>query len=228
MGQRVNTRLGYWLRRRTQRGLSLIVTMIALVVLAFAGIALLRSVDTGTLIAGNLGFQETALASADAGTEAAVAWLQANFIGTGLFTDVSASGYYATTSDNCDLTGNKVAGSTNDVNWTGTDPGPDCNMNARILAANTAGVAPGYTVAYVINRICNAPGDPNAALAADGTTPMVCSRYKSGLSDGSSTRIGASYGSAPLDGGMLHYYRITTRVSGPRSTVRFIQAFVVL
>jgi len=228
MGQRVITRRGHRLLSKTQQGLSLIVTMISLVVLAFAGIALLRSVDTGTLIAGNFGFQETALASADAGTEAAIAWLQANFIGTGLHNDVSASGYYSTTSDNCDLTGNKVAGATNDVNWTGTDPGPDCNMNARILAATTAGISPGYTVAYVINRICNAPGDPNAAFAADGTTPMVCARYKSGLSDGSSTRIGASYGVAPLDGGLLHYYRITTRVSGPRSTVRFIQAFVVL
>ena len=88
------------LRRTAQRGLSLIITLISLVVMAFAGIALLRSVDTGTLIAGNLGLQETALASADAGTETAIAWLQTNFIGTTLFNDVAASGYYATTSDN--------------------------------------------------------------------------------------------------------------------------------
>ncbi len=202
--------------------------MISLVLMAFAGIALLRSVDTGTLIAGNLGFQETALASADAGTEAAIAWLQTNFIGTTLHGDVSASGYYATSSDNCDLTGNKIANSTNDVNWTGADPGVDCNMNARILPSTTPGVAPGFTVAYVINRICNAPGDPNAAFAADGTTSMVCARYKSGVTNGSSTRIGASYGSGPLDGGVQHYYRVTTRVSGPRNTVRFVQAFVVL
>jgi type IV pilus assembly protein PilX len=228
MGQRVNAPRRHELRRAAQRGLSMIMTLIALVVLAFAGLTLLRSVDTGTLIAGNLGFQETALASADAGTEAAIAWLQANYIGTALYADAPASGYYSTSSDNCDLTGNKIAGSTNDVNWGGTDPGADCNMNALVLPSTTAGVAPGYTVAYVINRICNAAGDPNAAFAADGTTTMVCARYKSGLSDGSSTRIGASYGVAPLDGGMQHYYRITTRVSGPRSTVRFIQAFVVL
>ena len=228
MGQPVNARRKRPLRRAAQRGLSLIITLIALVVMAFAGIALLRSVDTGTLIAGNLGLQETALASADAGTETAIAWLQTNFIGTTLFNDVAASGYYATTSDNCDITGNKIAGSTNDVNWTGVDPGPNCNMNAVILPSTTAGIAPSYTVSYVINRICNAPGDPNAAFAADGTTAMVCARYKSGLSDGSSTRIGASYGSGPLDGGMQHYYRITTRVSGPRNTVRFVQAFVVL
>jgi len=228
MGQRVRARREHGLRHATQRGLSMIMTLIALVVLAFAGLTLLRSVDTGTLIAGNLGFQETALASADAGTETAIAWLQANYIGAALYADVAASGYYSTSSDNCDLTGNKVAGSTNDVNWAGADPGPDCNMNALILPSTTAGIAPGFTVAYVINRICNAPGDSNAAFAADGTTPMVCARYKSGLSDGSSTRIGASYGVAPLDGGIQHYYRITTRVSGPRSTVRFVQAFVVL
>jgi type IV pilus assembly protein PilX len=228
MDQRVNARRESGLRRAAQQGLSMIITLIALVVMAFAGIALLRSVDTGTLIAGNLGLQETALASADAGTETAIAWLQTNFIGTTLYADVAASGYYATTADNCDITGGKIAGSTNDVNWTGVDPGTACNMNAVILPSTTAGIAPSYTVAYVINRICNAPGDPNQAFAADGTTTMVCARYKSGVASGSSTEIGGHYGILPLDGGIQHYYRITTRVSGPRNTVRFVQAFVVL
>lgn len=212
----------------TQRGTSLFITLIALVLLTFAGVALLRSVDTGTLISGNLGFQEAALASGDAGTEAAITWLSANAAGTTLFQDVKPSGYYATSSDNCDLSGSSLAGTTNDINWTGTDPGAGCAMDARIMPAGTAGVPTGYTVAFVINRICNAPGDSNNALADDGVTPMVCALYESPATSDASTHVGAVYPGGPFVGIPQTYYRITTRISGPRNTVRFVQAFVVI
>lgn len=211
-----------------QGGSSMFITLVALLLLTFAGLALLRSVDTSTLISGNLGFQEAAVTTADAGTEAAITWLTANATGTTLFADVKPSGYYATSSDNCDLTGTSLSGAANDINWTGTDPGAGCAMDARILPANSAGIATGYTVAYVINRICNAPGDPNSPVAADGSTAMVCSSYVNPTTSDASTHIGASYGTGPLVGTPQNYYRITTRVSGPRNTVRFVQAFVVL
>ena len=94
------------------------------------------------------------------------------------------------------------------------------------VAAAPAGLAAGYSVSYVINRMCNAPGDPNALLAADGVTPMVCSRVQGGATSGS-TRTGGYYGNLPLSGTAQTYYRITTRVLGPRNTVRFVQAYVV-
>jgi hypothetical protein len=81
-------------------------------------------------------------------------------------------------------------------------------------------------VAYAINRMCNAAGDPNALLAADGVTPMVCSRVFGGSTSGS-TRTGGYYGNLPLSGAAQIYYRITTRITGPRNTIRFIQAYVV-
>ena len=108
--------------------------------------------------------------------------------------DVAASGYYATTSDNCDLTGNKVAGSTNDINWAGSDPGADCNMDARDPAVEHGGRRAGLH-----RRLRDQPHLQRARRSerglrrrrhdADGVRA-----YKSGLSDGSSTRIGASYG----------------------------------
>ena len=214
--------------QRLQRGMSLIVTLIALILLSYAGLALLRSVDTATLISGNLSFQEAALASGDAATETAIAWLSANAGGTTLFADVSVSGYYATSADNCDLTGSTLTGAANDVAWAGGPVGADCGMVAVTLPGTTVGIAPGYTVAYVINRICNAPGDPNSTVAADGSTAMICAQYPNPLTSNASTHIGASYGSMPLLGLPQHYYRITTRISGPRNTVRFVQAFVVL
>jgi Tfp pilus assembly protein PilX len=212
--------------RGGERGISLLVVLVALVIIGFAAIALLRSSDTGTLIIGNLGFQKTALAAGDAGTEAAVQWLVDNADGADLFDDIGASGYFATSADNCDLTGAGTPdNAADDVQWVGGDPGNACNMVAVVAAP--PGVAPGYTVRYVINRVCNAAGDPNSIMAADGVTPMACSNL-TGTGGEGSTRMGASYGNMPLVAGAQTYYRITTRVDGPRSTVRYAQALVVI
>jgi Tfp pilus assembly protein PilX len=208
----------------SQRGLSLIVVLIALLVISFAAIALLRSSDTSTLVSGNLSFQRAALASGDAATEDAIAWLEANAAGATLYDDDAANGYFATTADTCDLTGSRTTDEDDDVDWTNDDPGDDCNMEA--LTVTPDGVADGFTVSYVINRVCNAAGDPNAVLAPDGTT-MACSRAGGGASEGS-TKGGAAYGNMPLTGGAQTYYRITTRIGGPRGTVRFVQSLVVL
>ena len=208
-----------------QSGVSLIVVLIALLIISFAAAALLRSTDTATIIAGNLTFKKTALASADAGTEAAIAWLGANISGSALHADIAAKGYYSTSADSCDLTGQRTPNdSTDDVNWDSGSATANCTMVA--LAATPAGVADGYKVAYVINRVCNAAGDPSSVVAADGITPMVCSR-QSNADSSNSTRAGGSYGSLPLSGQPQTYYRITTRVIGPRNTVRYVQAFVV-
>jgi len=212
---------------KKQLGISLIVVLVALVIIGFAAVALLRSSDTGTLVAGNLAFKKTALAAGDAGSEVAINWLVANSAGATLYNDVVGNGYYATTADGCDLTGTRTAGDvTDDVNWTGVDPGVNCNMNARTLVA-PAGVPAGYTVRYVVNRVCNAAGDPNSVFAADGVTPMVCSTVGAGASEGS-TRGGGSYGNTPLTGESQAYYRITTRIDGPRNTVRYTQVVVTM
>ena len=172
---------------RGQQGISLMVVLVALVIIGFAAIALLRSSDTGTLIVGNIGFQKTALAAGDAATESAIEWLVDNSAGADLFDDNAALGYFATTADNCDLTGARtpdVAG--DDVQWSGGDPGNGCDMVARTVAP--AGVAPGFTVRYVINRVCNAAGNckltrPNMEAASttnsSANTVMIHGCWKS-------------------------------------------------
>jgi Tfp pilus assembly protein PilX len=204
---------------------SLIVVLISLLIMSFAAVALLRSTDTATLIAGNLTFKKTALASGDAGTETAITWLGANVAGNSLHADRVANGYYSRSAETCDLTGQTTPNdNSDDVNWTGGAPNANCPMVATNAAP--AGVAPGFNIAYVINRICNAAGDPASVVAADGITPMICSR-QSNQQSSNSTRSGGSYGSLPLSGQPQTYYRITTRVIGPRNTVRYVQAFVV-
>jgi len=214
-----------------ERGISLIVVLLALVIISFAALALLRSSDTSTIIAGNLAFQKAALQSGDAGVEEAIAFLVPLAADDTLFEDDAANGYFATTTDACDVTGQRTPDDpADDVHWdlTDPDPGAGCNLDAAPeLVGPVPGVPEGYTVRYVINRVCNAEGDPNSLLAADGATPMTCSRLGAGASDGS-TRGGPSYGNLPLTGESQQFYRITTRIDGPRNTVRFVQALVVI
>lgn len=152
-----------------QRGLSLIVVILALLIISFAATALLRSTDTATLITGNLAFKKAALASGDAAAEQALAWLNTSSAGTVLLSDQPGNGYYATSADGCDLTGSRTpSDKTDDVNWTSSQVNTSCAMYA--LKVTPTGVASGYTVAYVINRMCNASGDPLSLLAGDGVT----------------------------------------------------------
>src|SRR5206468_1502002 len=104
------------LRRSIPRGASrehgvvLMIALIVLVAMTLAGLGIIRSVDTGTLVAGNISFRQSALSSTDAGVEQAVAWLTTN---TGnLNFDVPSAGYYSTRQDNVDVTGNLTAGGT--------------------------------------------------------------------------------------------------------------------
>ena len=218
-----STRLS--ITRSAQRGVSLVVVLISLLIMSFAAVALLRSTDTATMIAGNLTFKKTALASGDAGTETGITWLTANLAGTTLHADRVANGYYSRSAETCDLTGQRTPNdASDDVNWAGGAANANCPMVAITVAP--AGAEAGYTIAYVINRVCNAAGDPGSVVAADGVTPMICSRQTNADSS-SSTRAGGAYGSLPLSGTPQTYYRITTRVTGPRNTVRYVQAFVV-
>jgi type IV pilus assembly protein PilX len=199
--------------------------LVAITVMAFAALALLRSTDTSTLIAGNLGFQNAARGASDAGAEAAIAWLSGHAADGVLLNDVGGSGYYATSADACDLTGTRTATVQDDVGWSGAGAGVNCGMTAQRALGN--GIPSGYVVDYVINRLCNAAGDPNAVLAADGITPMTCVRVRGGAAEGSS-RTGAQYGAIALSGAAQHYYRITLRVSGPRRTTLYTQTFISL
>jgi len=57
-------------RASSTRGVALFFALVCLVAIMLAAVVLVRSVDTRTLISGNLAFQRSATASSDAGTEA--------------------------------------------------------------------------------------------------------------------------------------------------------------
>jgi len=78
-----------------QRGYMLMLVLVALVAMMISGVALVRSMDTSQLVAGNLASRNATVNSADAGVQAAVAWIQANAATGVLSTDAPTNGYYS-------------------------------------------------------------------------------------------------------------------------------------
>jgi hypothetical protein len=64
--------------RRGQKGVVLFISLIVLVAMTLAGIAMFRQVGTGVIIAGNLAFRDNASSVSDMGLEAARSWLMAS------------------------------------------------------------------------------------------------------------------------------------------------------
>lgn len=199
--------------RASQRGIVLILALIVLAAMTLAGIGLTRSVLTGNRIAGNLAFQQSATNAADAGIEAAIAWLEANNAPppppgvSKLFNDVSIAGadlgYFASRQD-------PAAGQSWEQFW-----------NTVLVQSNRVNTlaAPvgGNTVSFVIHRLCNAVGDPTTGIGCDASPTVV------GSEGG-----GRGAGVPPIALPSQRYYRITVRVAGPRNTVGFVQSVVAL
>ncbi len=196
-----------------QKGLALVIALIVLVAMSLAGIALVRSVDTGVLIAGNLAFRQGATTAGDAGVEAARAWLLGN--GTLLSTNSADDGYYATSQDALDLTGNRTPDNTgDDVRWAGATGMSD----PKCLSADTAG----NTVCYIIHRLCNGEG------ALDAATCSTQQTEQGGSSIGISRQMATYQQPSWKQVATLAYYRVTVRIAGPRNNVSFIQALLLI
>ena len=182
-------------------------TIIVLIAMTLSAIGLMRSVFTSNRIAGNLSFQQAATQAADVGIETAVAWLEANAAGPRLFNDVAlgpgALAYSATRDD-------PQPGESWEQFWNRVlVPGGQVNTLAPDAAGNT--------VAFAIQRLCAAPGDPRTGIGCS-LSPLELG------SEGNSRGSGAVGLLAPSQ----RYYRITARVAGPRNTVGFVQAVVAM
>lgn len=185
-------------RGASQRGVVLLIAMIVLVALTLAGVALIRSVDTTNLIAGNMSLHQSAIHSGERSTEQAIVWLQANNSAT-LYT--AAAGYSAVRQDPA-----------TNVSW---ETFWSSLPTTQIVTGTTD--AAGNTVAYVIHRLCDGEGAPNTSAVRCSNPPVdpETAGHKSGALPSTATSTAV-------------YYRITTRISGPRHTVAYLQTIVAL
>lgn len=188
---------------RRQRGVILFIALIVLVAMSLAGVALIRGVDNANLIAGNLAFRQGATHAADWGVELARTWLSSQ---SAVTLDANQPGvtngtaYWANMQANLDFTGRDTAKTAFD--WS--------------TASTAVADGNGNDVQFVIHRLCEAAG---------ASASTNCIRSTTGGS-ASGTKGGAAYGTFALSSTTQLYYRITTRVVGPRNTVSYVQVVV--
>lgn len=197
-----------------QQGVVLFIALIALVVMSLAAVALIRSVDTNTMIAGNLAFKQSALVSSDRGVETALAWVEAKTIATpaDLNADTAANadnGYFATylTPDLDD-----------DAILKDSDTWADAKSSYATGADIAAGTGPdGNNIRYIVQRMCREAVAPTADKCLFGEAE---------LGSGSKGVKDATEAGAIINTQQSPMYRVTVKVTGPKNTVSYAQTFV--
>ena len=184
-----------------QRGVTLLIALIALIAMTLAGIALIRSLDTSNVIAGNLAFRQAALQASDKGIESAFLALP-TIIATSRDTNI-ANQYYALEQ------ALDSRGIPSGVNWANV-PCRD-HTNATVTCSTQD-----YQVKYVIERLC----DSGATLPISDIQGKCRCDVGTGKG-GSKGSFGTVFSAADAV-----YYRVTVQVTGPRSTQTFVQAIL--
>ncbi len=218
-------------------GSSLIVALILMVAMSVAALSLARMVSADLRLAGHAAFREAAVLASDAGTEAALRWLNAQASVSALANDLPAQGYYASVAAGLQLTdvttGVANAGGTT-AGGPGTDATPSVGIDwdddgcAALGVQRCIAAAPalpmdgaGHRIRYTIHRLCSQAG----ATQGGGNH---CLSYQP-AQGGAGSRGQLGYGAAlRLQPGDRVYYRVTTRVRGPRNTTVFTQVLVHL
>jgi type IV pilus assembly protein PilX len=192
---------------RRQRGATLIIALISLVILSISALAMMRSTSTSLFMAGNLAFKRDVANQAERAIAAAI-------------TDMATG---SLTSDSTRLNNSTAR------NYSATTLATSTEGIPSVLLSDTAFAAAGFTnardivdapssvtVRYVIDRQCTAAG----AFDASGCQTIIPSPPKSG---GGTNDPNGNPGADRRPA-----YRISVRITGPRGIQTFVQTTAVL
>jgi type IV pilus assembly protein PilX len=211
--------MNYTQTYRYQQGLVLFVALVALVVMSLAAVALIRSVDTNNLVTGNLAYKQSAAITSSYGMEAMADTVGANVLAYAE-SDHPTDGYYS----NCEFVEGVAANRTCkddhlylEATWT--------DANSKLADSLQAGITAGKdqygnTVRYIVERMCRTDGPADS-------TKCLMSLEDDGSNNGCSNNVGTSTAGLilPCNSVPIPLYRVTVRISGPKNTVSFVQAF---
>jgi type IV pilus assembly protein PilX len=232
--------------RRRQGGIVLFVALIALVILSLAGIGFMRSVDTASLLAGNMAFNRAAVAASDGGMEEARIQLatldNTTVTGKCALTDAKASCLWMNASnmvvagsqDHRPLFGGVAQSPPSNGYFAWADPSFNYRtfdwtntyqFNAAVASwtATQAAALVGYDVRYVIHRMCEFPW--SSAVAAQTGEPRISNCLTTGSAGGQSQGSIDKSKPPPPPPPAVPLYRVTIRVSGPRNSVAYVQVW---
>ena len=197
--------------RGRERGVVMFIALLVMVALSLAGIALIRSADTATIVSGNLAFKQAAASAVDRSVEQAV---EALFNPDADPTPVIANKEIDLVAQNYFACVQAAGGGCLPANA----PIPEIPtvLTTKAGAATLAPLIPeddaGNKSYYVIERMCAAAGPPvgsNCNLSAAALGADAGTQHYEGI-----VRPGGAY------------FRVTVRVEGPRNTVAFAQAIL--
>jgi len=215
--------------RSAQRGVSLLFALLALVALVLSTLALVRSVDTSALLAGNISFKQDARAAADQATQQAITWLNNN---TASLNTNASRGYYASTLElgasgvqpPVDVTGRQQSSNNRQlIDWDGDGCkyATSGTYNGCTVLSTELDDINGNKARYVIFRLCSKAGDYTKDPSINCAIPLAT------RSGGSTSKEGMSYGTSPIvSSGIQPYFRIVVRVRGARNTTSFTETIV--
>ena len=196
--------------RARQGGTILIIALIVLVAMTLAGIATMRSVDTATITAGNIGLRQASVNAADQGIQAGVNWLTAN-LGPTLINDnhqsgTASNGYFSSVPPS-------------DPDWY-----ESLNWGEAGQLNNGNPDAGGNVVFFVIHRLCPVANCDTSATCGSNP-PNICA---STLSTATLTGQGSDQ-TRPTDSHTqvpATHYRVTAKAVGPRNSISIVQSLV--
>lgn len=190
---------------RRQRGTMLIIALIVLVSLTLAGVAMMRSVDTASIVAGNIAFKQSTVVASDQGIQAAYGWVTSVAGSATLYNDgvagTPSAGYVAS------VAANEAA------NWW-DDPvvwGTAYQVNGGFADAS------GNIVYYLIHRMCPpvlTGKAPNSSCASTADSVTIGGEGVDQSTPNFFTRPPA------------YHYRVTVRSQGPRNSVSIVQTMI--
>lgn len=182
-----------------QRGVVLFISLIVLVAMSLAGIALVRSVDTNVLIAGNLAFRQAAILAGERAVANARTFVIDN--ASDLNSDRPTDGYFSATAI---ATGSDRGFDPVDHDWS----------NSVSLPVDTSG----NRARYVVHRMCAQPG----------VAPTATNCVRAGATGTATSSFGSiDYSRYPLTlSSTVPAYRITVRIDAPKNSVSYVQVVV--
>ncbi len=136
--------------RARQKGVMLLITLIMLVAMTLAAIALVSSVDTSNLVSGNMAFQQTTIDAANLGTDQAISYIYnpaTNFVKNCKSTSPGANCINGYKSWHEKTLEPPTAGQTWDGFW--------AKVKQVSGTAPLTGLPPDYSGAFVIEAMCS-------------------------------------------------------------------------
>lgn len=190
--------------KQVQQGVVLPVTLISLIIMLIASVALIRSTDNSLLSAGHISFKRDIINQA----ERAIPEIRNRFIlNTGALNSVSnreknllTSNYYAS------IQPTNANGIPNVLLDT-------ADFDGKFSANNIVDSSAGITIRYLIDRMCLKDGEVDISNCS-----IVSSTTDTG---GDAMQLGNEGKASGVD---VPVYRISIRVTGPRNTEAFIQS----